>query len=290
MEASDAFEALCGGVDFVIASRRIADTELVRCRNYEIEVFEWKLGYQAVVLTAGPTLEPAALSPREVYLALAHRIPDPADPSRLIENPNATWHDVDPRFDSRNIDVLAPSDALVRDAFVQLVMEAGCETYPSIRELKQGNRRRYDEACHQLRTDGHYREVPLTSTLVTQQLWAEPNWLVLFPYSFYDTHRHQLRGTMLAGPEPTLASLDDGTYSAARPVYAYAATNHLYRNPAIRSLAFELSGGYAVQGPYGYLGRYGLVRLDQPKDWNPDPRPPVPLKPESLSPPQEHSR
>ena len=60
------------------------------------------------MLTAGPTAEPAALTPREVFLALARRIPDPAEPSRLIDNPNVTWHDVDARFDYRNIDVLMP--------------------------------------------------------------------------------------------------------------------------------------------------------------------------------------
>ena len=242
-EADAAFAALCNGTDVVLTSRRILEAEFVRCQQARVEIAEWKLGYLAVVLTAGPTAERQALSPREVYLALARRIPDPAEPSRLIDNPNATWHDVDPRFDWRTIDVLAPADAAVRDVFARVVMEAGCETYPSIRELKQRNRRSYDDACHQLRSDGHYREAPPTSTLVTQQLWAEPNWLAVLGYSFYDAHRHELLGTMLTGAEPTLRSLEDGTYPAARPVYAYAARDRL-RNPVGIALAFELWGGY----------------------------------------------
>jgi phosphate transport system substrate-binding protein len=289
LEANDAFAALCGGADVVIASRRIAELELVACRNHGIEVVEWKLGYQAVVLTAGPTAERAALSPREVYLALARRIPDPADPSRLIENPNTTWHDVDSRFDWRTIDVLAPSDALVRHVFVQLVMQAGCETYPAIRDLKHAHRARYEEACHQLRTDGHYREVPVSNTLVTQQLWAEPNWLVLLGYSYYDMYRRQLLGTMLAGAEPTPASLEDGTYSAARPVYAYVPGDRLYGNPVMRKLTFVLSGGWAL-GSNGYPQRSGLVQLDDARPWRPYARPPVPLTLESLSTTKEHSR
>jgi phosphate transport system substrate-binding protein len=289
MEANDAFKALCNSADLVLASRRILESELIRCRNLGSEIVEWKLGYQAVVLTAGPTAEPAHLSPREVYLALARRIPDPADPSRLIDNPNTTWHDVDSRLDGRTIDVLAPADALVRDVFVQLVMAAGCDTYPALNQLKQLNRSRYAEACHQVRNDGHYHEVRLSPTFVTQQLWAEPNWVALLPYSFYDIYRRQLLGTMLAGAEPTLASLEDGSYPAARPVYAYAQSNRLNRNPAMRSLTLELSGGY-VLGRFNYMQRSGLFQPDASQRQRPDFRPPAPLKPESLSPAQERDQ
>ena len=53
MEADEALAALCVGTEFVIASRRMLDAELTRCMNAGIEVAEWNLGYQAVVLTAG---------------------------------------------------------------------------------------------------------------------------------------------------------------------------------------------------------------------------------------------
>ena len=78
-------------------------------------------------------------------------------------------------------------------------MEPGCETYPWIRALKQTDRPRYDDVCHQLRSDGRYREVELSNTLVTQQLWAEPNWLVVLGYSYYAGYRTELLGTMLDG-------------------------------------------------------------------------------------------
>ena len=64
-----------------------------------------------------------------------------------------TWHDVDSRFDYRSIDVLMPADAITRALFVQLIMEPGCDTYRWLRELKQTNRQRYDDVCHQLRSD-----------------------------------------------------------------------------------------------------------------------------------------
>ena len=226
--------------------------------NGDIEVVEWKLGYQAVVLTAGPSADPMAVTPRDAFLALARRIPDPTDPSRLIDNPNITWHDVDPRFGFLNIDVLARASATTRTTFVRLVMEAGCDTYPWIRALRGIEQARYEDICHQLRSDGRYREVELSRTLLMQKLWAEPNWLVVLDYQDYAPHRHDLLGTKLEGPAPTLATLTDGTYSAARPVYVYGQRRQLDANTGARMLAQTLDNWH-VFGPT----LYGLVPLDE---------------------------
>ena len=276
MDDAEALRALCGNADFAMVSRRITEAELTQCWNRRIEVAEWMLGYQAVVLTAGPTAQPAALQPREIFLALARRIPDPATPWQLIDNPNTTWHDVDSRFDYRSIDVLMPSDAMTRALFVQLIMEPGCDSYRWIRALKQTNRQHYDEVCHQLRNDERLHEVELVSTTITQQLWAEPNWLVVLAFSYYEQNRTKLLGTMLEGPVPTLASLSDGTYPAARPVYVYAQRLRIAANYANRSLAYALTDGYTVNS------RHGLVRVDGSS--SKDPWPSIPPALESLQP------
>jgi phosphate transport system substrate-binding protein len=261
MEDDESFKALCGNADFAMTSRRIADAERAQCQKWGIDVVEWKLGYQAVALAAAPTTELSPLAPREVFLALARRIPDPAEPSRLIENPNMTWRDVDARFDNRSIDVLMPPDATTRAVFLQLVMEPGCEaTHASIRRLKALDRPLYDDICHGLRSDGRLREVALTNTLVTQQLWAQPNWLIVLDYSYYARYRREL-STMLEGPAPTSATLTDGTYPAARPVYVYGQSGRLYWPAGTRGFAYELTSPYTV-GPQGSLARRGLVPLD----------------------------
>jgi phosphate transport system substrate-binding protein len=264
MDDDESFRALCGGAngntDFVMTSRHIAEAESALCQQWRLDVGEWKLGYQAVVLAAAPTTELPALTPREVFLALARRVPDPAEPAQLIDNPNATWRDVDARFDNRSIDVLMPLDATTRAAFLQVVMEAGCETYPWIRRLKQVDRPRYDDICHQLRGDERVREVALSNTLVTQQLWAQPNWLAVLDYSYYAAYRREL-SVMLEGPAPTAATLTDGSYAAARPVYVYALKSHLYWPAGSRTVASELTRPDTV-GPQGTLARRGLIPLD----------------------------
>jgi phosphate transport system substrate-binding protein len=277
-EGSGAFSSLCDTIDFVIASRRISDAELALCQKWGIDIVEWKLGYQAVVLTAARASDPIALTARDAFLALAQRIPDPAEPLRLIDNPNVTWHDVDARFDHRSIEVLVPSDATTRAVFLELVTVPGCKTHLQGRQLAL-----YYDVCTNLRSDDHFREVDLGNTFVTQVIAAEPNRLFVLDYAFYAAHRTELRGSMLEGPPPTLASLSDGTYPAARPVYVYAQKSHLDWNPAARTLAFELTNEDAV-GPQGYLLRHGLVPLDDISRRKQRGRPPVPPSLESLQP------
>jgi phosphate transport system substrate-binding protein len=265
-----------------MVSRRIADAELAQCRKWGVDIVEWKLGYQAVVLTAGLQADPTPLTPRDVFLALAKRIPDPAEPSRLIDNPHTTWHDVDPRFDYRRIDVLAPPDAITRALFVQLVMEAGCETYPWIRNLKH-DRPRFLDICHQLRSDGRYREVEMRGTFITQQLWSEPDWLVVLGYRSYTEHRSELLGTKLEGPAASLATLTNGTYAAARPVYVYAQRDHLDWISGARLLAYALSNVPGF-GQLGSLRSAGLVPLNEDPPRAPGGRPELPPALESLQP------
>jgi len=273
-DSNDAFAALCRGTEFVLASRRMMDVELARCRQSGVDVYEWKLGYQAVVLTAGPLAEPTPMSVAEAYRALAQRIPDESRLGSFIDNPAVTW-----LGRGTPIDVLAPTDAAVRELFVSLVIEPGCNLYEVTRQLKYTDPRVYEEACRQLRTDGAYREVPLSNTLITQQLWADPNQLLVLGYSFYDAHLEELR-SMLEGPAPTPATLEDGTYPASRPVYAYASSKGA-RHPVGMWLAVEFTDDYAV-GPRGYLQRLGFVPRDEPDRSAERPWPRLPPKLESL--------
>jgi phosphate transport system substrate-binding protein len=270
MEDDEALRSLCGGnIDFVIVSRRISREERALCDKWGIDIKEWKLGYQAVVLATGPATKPQRLTPRDVFLALAERIPDPADPARLIDNPNVTWHDVDARFDESEIDVVNTSSGV---AFLQLVVEPGCETFPWIRGLKSTDRSRYDDICRRLRTDNRYRtsdyrmfELPW----LRYQRQAGATAIVALDYQTYAAKsesrepsvRELLPVMMLDGPQPMLATLTDGTYPAARPVYVYAQRSHLDWNRAARKLASDLTDPVAV-GPEGYLVRLGLVPLD----------------------------
>lgn len=265
MEATAAFEGLCAAapvdqLDFVVASRRITGPEFAACRrNGVTRVLEAKLGYQALVLTGNVGRTPMKLSTRDVYLAIARQIPDPADPTTIIANPNVTWDEISRNVEIRSIGLFGPArQSPLRALFESLVLEPGCNSHEHLKELESSDPESHTDLCHSLRADGRYWEVEQTASLIPQHLWAEPDALVLVDYNFYEANRAELGGSAMGGPAPTLASFADGTYPLARPVYLYANMSRIERVAAaqliLRELRFSRGRGE---------NRFGFVRLDE---------------------------
>ena len=133
----------CNGVgpqfpDIANASRRMNANEYGTCQKNGVkDIVEVKVGYDGIVLAqskAGTTL---ALTRKDVYLALAKTVPDPANPSNLIPNPYTTWKDVNKALPAVKIEVLGPPPTSgTRDSFVELYMEAGCRTFAWLNTLR----------------------------------------------------------------------------------------------------------------------------------------------------------
>lgn len=228
LDTASGLRVFCQGTsvqqpDIAIASRRITAAEFDMCRRNGVEsILEAKIGYQAIVLSGAKIASPLKLSARDLYLALAKQIPDPADPTQLIDNPNLTWNQVNRSLEFREIEVFGPPlDSTSREAFAEFVLEAGCDTYSWIRMLKDVDRQRYERICHTLREDGVYVEVTQNNTLVTQNLWAEPNAVAILTYSFYEKNRDDLVGSLLGGVDPTLETIAAGAYPASGSLYIY---------------------------------------------------------------------
>lgn len=269
-EAAAAFRTLCPKgaaqrIDVVVASRRITDAEREKCRRQGVpELLEFKIGYQVVVLTSGTTGVPIKLSARSIHLALAKQIPDPGQPATLIDNPNRSWDQIEASVVARPIEVLGPApDTPLRRALEVIVLGAGCDTYPGIQALQESDPERYAEICHSVRADGLYQEVQQTATMVSQNLWADPHAIAVVDYIFYRAQRAQLAGSVLADVEPTDATLADGTYPLARPVYVYASADRarVDRVSLGSKLFWEFVERASTQ--WGYLLRAGLTPISE---------------------------
>src|SRR5690606_24337893 len=92
----------CNGVgpqypDVANASRRMNANEFAACqKNGVTGIVEVRVGYDGLVIAQSKTGTPLNLTRKDVYLALAKNVPDPANPSNLIANPYITWKDVNP--------------------------------------------------------------------------------------------------------------------------------------------------------------------------------------------------
>jgi phosphate transport system substrate-binding protein len=257
-------KAFCAGVgvqhpDIANSSRRILPSEVSDCaKNGVAGIVEVKIGYDGIVLANAKSATHFQLALRDVYLALAKNVPDPAGGNRLVRNPYTKWSEINPRLPGDDIEVLGPPPTSgTRDAFNELVMEGGCKTFASIAALA---RDALLTACHTLRDDGHYIEAGENDNLIVQKLEASPRQLGVFGYSFLEQNGDKVQGAHIDGVAPDFDTIAEGTYPVSRPLYFYVKKAHVEVIPGIRQYLAEFTGD-AASGEFGYLTDNGLIPL-----------------------------
>lgn len=254
----------CGGIgvehpDIANASRRVKVSEIEMCkRNGVDEVVEVKIGYDGIVLANAKSSLRYDLSREQVFLALAKEVPDPAGSGELIANPYEKWSDIDAGLPAVSIEVLGPPPTSgTRDAFVELVMDRGCEAFPAILALPEDHRQ---AACQTVREDGAFIEAGENDNLIVQKLGANPDALGVFGYSFLDQNFDKVQGSLVDGIDPDFDSIADGSYPVSRPLYFYVKKAHVGVIPGLRELLAEFTSESAW-GEFGYLSDKGLIPM-----------------------------
>jgi phosphate transport system substrate-binding protein len=255
----------CNGVgpqfpDVANASRRIRPAELQTCaQNGVKEVVEIKVGYDGIVIAENKTGQSLTLTRKDVYLALAKNVPDPANPTTLIANPYTTWKDVNKALPATKIEVLGPPPTSgTRDSFAELYMEAGCRTYAWLDALRSQDEPRFKRACDTMREDGGYVEAGENDNLIVQKLTANPTAVGIFGYSFLEENLDKLKGAVVDGVSPTFETVASGKYPASRPLFIYVKKAHVGVIPGISEFIAEYTSEKAL-GEDGYLAEKGLI-------------------------------
>jgi phosphate transport system substrate-binding protein len=255
----------CNGVgvqhpDIANASRRIKQSEVDQCaRNGVKEVVEVKVGYDGLVLAHSKKAPKLNITRRDVYLALAKQVPDPANPQTLIANPYKTWKQLNSSLPDAPIEVLGPPPTSgTRDSFAELYMEVGCQTYAWIKTLKDVDEGRYKRVCHTVREDGAYVEAGENDNLIVQKLEANPKAVGVFGFSYLEENDDKLAGSSLEGVAPTFETIASGKFPASRPLFVYVKKAHIGVIPGIKEFVTEYVSDKAL-GQEGYLADKGLI-------------------------------
>ncbi len=263
----------CAGVgtahpDITNSSRRIKASEVEMCANNGVaEIVEVKIGYDGIVVANSKKATQLDLSLRDLFLALARDVPDGS--GKLIPNPNKTWKDVNPDLPATKIEVLGPPPTSgTRDAFVELALEGGCESFESLRAIKETDGGRYKAICHTIREDGAYVEAGENDNLIVQKLEANPDALGVFGFSFLDQNSDKVQGSKISGVEPDFDEIADGNYPVSRPLYFYAKKAHVGVIPGMAEFLAEFTSDRAW-GEDGYLADKGLIPMpdDERDEW-----------------------
>lgn len=280
----------CAGVgvehpDITNASRRIKKSEQELCaKNGVKEIVEIKIGYDGIVLGQSKAVAPLQLSRKDIFLALAKQIP--GKDGKLIDNPNKTWKDVNAALPATKIEVLGPPPTSgTRDAFVELAMEAGAESFEDLKKLdkskdeaeikglmaklgisesafnKKGSKV-FQAVAHGIREDGAFIEAGENDNLIVQKLEANPDAVGIFGFSFLDQNADKIEGAIIDGKEPTFDNIADGSYPVSRPLFFYVKKAHVGAVPGIMEYLAEFTSEKAMGGD-GYLAEKGLIPAPQ---------------------------
>jgi phosphate transport system substrate-binding protein len=152
-----------------------------------------------------------------------------------------------------------PPTSGTRDAFVELVMQKGCEQFQEVKQL-EGDRKK--EVCAQIREDGVYIEAGENDNVIVQRLQQESDAYGIFGFSFLDQNRDKIQGNKVAGQEPTMDRIADGSYPLSRPLYFYVKNAHVTVVPGMKEYLAEFTSPRAW-GPEGYLVDKGLIPLPE---------------------------
>jgi phosphate transport system substrate-binding protein len=261
------FKLFCSGVgvaypDVSNASRAIKAGEIESCTKAGVkDIIEVKVGYDGIVLANSNKSPAFRVTRREIYLALAKQVPDLASPQTLVANPYKTWNQINKALPADRIEVLGPPPTSgTRDAFVELVMESGCQTFPWIKSLKDVDEARFKRVCGAIREDGGYVEAGENDNLIVQKLQANPKALGIFGYSFLEENISQVQGSLVDGVAPTFDNIASGKYPVSRPLFIYVKKAHMGVIPGLREFVTEYVSDRSM-GSEGYLADKGLVPL-----------------------------
>jgi phosphate transport system substrate-binding protein len=257
----------CGGVgvqypDIANASRRIKATELETCAaNGVKDVVEVKVGYDGITIATKKGAPAFKLTRKDLYLAVAKQVPDPKDPNTLVANPYKTWNQVNPSLPNLPIQMFGPApNHGTRDAFAELVLTNGCESYAWIKALKEVDDKRFAKVCTQVREDGAWTDVSEDYALVLSKLQANPSAVAVFTFSYLDQNGDKISAATVEGKAPTFASIADGSYPISRPLYIYVKKAHVGVIPGIKEFVAEFLSDKAM-GADGYLPERGLITM-----------------------------
>ncbi len=246
--------------DIANASRRMKKSEMETCqKNGVTEVVEVKVGFDGIVLANSKKAELMKLSRKDIFLALAKEVPNPDGGDKLVANPYKTWKDVNASLSANKIEVLGPPPTSgTRDAFVEMVMDGGCETFDLYKAMKKSDEKKFKAACQTLREDGGYVEAGENDNLIVQKLETNTKSVGIFGYSFLDQNADKIQGSTVDGSAPTFENIATGKYVVSRPLFIYVKKAHVGVIPGINEYLAEFTNDRAW-GETGYLADKGLI-------------------------------
>ncbi|MBY0271867.1 MAG: substrate-binding domain-containing protein [Alphaproteobacteria bacterium] len=230
------------GPDGAITSRPFTESEKKKCEQQGVQVQEFKIGQDGLVLIKRKGSQDFSLTLEDLRKAIAEDLPMD---SLCKKNPNQTWNQIQPSFPAVPLHILGPAPA--------------SGTYDVLTE-------KIKEPCgSSLRHDGVYIEAPANENLIIQKVLNAPDAVGIITFSFYEKNKNHLLALPVEGITPSFSNIQEGIYPLSRPLYLYIKLNDLSYHANRALYVMEFTSPDAV-GETGYLQKKGLIPLPEQKE------------------------
>jgi phosphate transport system substrate-binding protein len=248
--------------DFTLASRPIRQSEIEKCKTNGInEIVEVKIGYDGVIFAQSRDATRMNLTRRDLYLALAKRLPNREEGEPFVANPHSTWKDVNSDLPDIPIKVWGPSKGSgTRYILERLAVEEGCRTTEGMIELEAEDPWQYRSICRTIRDDQAYVEVGENDERNVDALAKDTNALDIVSYGILEANEDLIRGLTIDGIAPDFEAIRNGSYLISRPLYLYSRKSSANTYPGFKEFLAEFTSEEAF-GKFGYLRSIGLVPM-----------------------------
>jgi phosphate transport system substrate-binding protein len=246
-------------IDIANSSRKIKEDEVKSCADAGVkDIQEVKIGYDGIVFAtdiAGPDW---ALTPADVYKALAAEV---VVDGKLVANPNTKWNQVNPNLPDWDIAAYIPGEKHgTREVFEEKLMSAGCKKTGALDAIKAAGQddKAAAKTCVAIRKDGKAIDIDGDYTETLARIASNKTGVGVFGLAFYENNADKLKVATVGGIVPSTETIAKGEYPVSRPLFFYVKKAHLGVVPGLKEYVDFFLNDQMI-GPDSPLAEYGLV-------------------------------
>lgn len=263
--SSGGLRQFCQGVgantiDIANSSRPIKSSEVEACaKNGVSKILEVKIGYDGIVFASRSDGGKFALEPRHVFLAAAKEVPQGG---KMVANPYTKWSQIDKALPDQEIVLVIPgSNHGTREVYEEKTVFVGCHGFDEVKAMEKADKKKAENFCKAIRTDGRVVEVAGDYTETLARLDAQKTAVGVFGLSFYDQNKDRLQVATMSGVTPSLETIESGKYPVSRPLFFYIKDAHVGVIPGLLEYA-QYFLATQVSGMGSPLEKAGLIPLN----------------------------
>ncbi|HEV2506134.1 MAG TPA: substrate-binding domain-containing protein [Mesorhizobium sp.] len=246
-------------IDIANSSRPIKKDEVKSCQDAGVkDIQEVKIGYDGIVFATDVKGPDWALTPEDVYKALAAKV---VVDGKLVDNPNTKWNQVNSKLPDWDIAAYIPGEKHgTREVFEEKLLIAGCKKLGGVEAGKSGglDDKAAEAACKAVRKDGKAIDIDGDYTETLARIDSNKTGVGVFGLAFYENNADKLKVATVSGITPSTETIAKGEYPVSRPLFFYVKKAHLGVVPGLKEYVDFFLADQMV-GPEGPLAEYGLV-------------------------------